>query len=69
MKINFYWAFFNRNMISVKNSSRIRNRYINKSAMINEDIRSLERQIMGKELYIPHIYLSSIIKDEFFIRI
>lgn len=44
-------------------------RFFHKSAMINEDIRSLQISIMEKELDYPHLYISSSIKEEFGIAI
>ena len=53
----------------IEKNPRLKDRFIHKGAMENEDIRLLERNIIKKDFKLPHIYLCSSIKEEFGIAI
>lgn len=47
----------------------LKDKFIHKGAMSNENIKLLEKSIINKDLDLPHIYISSSIKEEFGIAI
>ncbi len=64
--LNFHRNYFKDYL---EDYPELKDSFFHKGAMTNENIRLLERNIMKKELDMPHIYLSSSIKEEFGIAI
>ncbi|NLC65415.1 MAG: glycosyltransferase [Clostridium sp.] len=53
----------------IEKHSDLKDNFIHKSAMPNNQVRLLEKSILKKEFNLPHIYLCSSIKEEFGIAI